>query len=84
MNIRRGHVFEDSFNSLNRLSGAPSLQALTLMWISGKELRHRIKVFFVSEFEMVEAGIDGGGVFKEFMTQYVPHGLYQPPLILQD
>ncbi|KAJ3167663.1 hypothetical protein HDU88_002110 [Geranomyces variabilis] len=51
--IRRQYVFEDGFAQLNAL---------------GASLKSRIAITFVSEQGLVEAGIDGGGVFKEFLT----------------
>ncbi|KAJ3020074.1 hypothetical protein HKX48_001380 [Thoreauomyces humboldtii] len=54
--VRRQSVFEDGFTHLNAL---------------GAELKDRIAIEFVSEQGLVEAGIDGGGVFKEFLTAYV-------------
>ncbi|KAI8394277.1 uncharacterized protein BYT42DRAFT_487189 [Radiomyces spectabilis] len=51
--IRRHHVFEDGFASLYGL---------------GSELKRKIAITFVDEFGLQEAGIDGGGVFKEFLT----------------
>ncbi|KAG0192795.1 hypothetical protein DFQ28_007699 [Apophysomyces sp. BC1034] len=51
--IRRDHVFEDSFNHLYKL---------------GAGLKRRVSITFMDEFGMHEAGIDGGGVFKEFLT----------------
>ena len=52
--IRRGQVFEDGFAYLNAL---------------GPSLKGRISISFIDEHGLHEAGIDGGGVFKEFMTQ---------------
>ncbi|KAJ3183099.1 hypothetical protein HDU87_007521 [Geranomyces variabilis] len=51
--IRRQYVFEDGFAQLNAL---------------GASLKSRIAITFISEQGLVEAGIDGGGVFKEFLT----------------
>ncbi|KAJ3049351.1 hypothetical protein HK097_009641 [Rhizophlyctis rosea] len=51
--IRRQHVFEDGFSHLNAL---------------GSRLKNRIAITFISEQGYEEAGIDGGGVFKEFLT----------------
>lgn len=34
----------------------------------GPKLKSRISISFIDEFGLVEAGIDGGGVFKEFLT----------------
>ncbi|KAH6590315.1 hypothetical protein BASA61_005310 [Batrachochytrium salamandrivorans] len=51
--IRRSSVFEDGFEYLNSL---------------GPTLKGRVSVSFVDEHGLPEAGIDGGGVFKEFLT----------------
>ena len=51
--IRRNSVFEDGFTHLNAL---------------GPELKSPIAIQFIDEFGMQEAGIDGGGLFKEFLT----------------
>ncbi|KAI9246715.1 hypothetical protein BDA99DRAFT_592324 [Phascolomyces articulosus] len=51
--IRRDHVFEDGFDELYKL---------------GPDLKKKISIGFVDEFGLQEAGIDGGGVFKEFLT----------------
>ncbi|KAJ3088054.1 hypothetical protein HK102_009664 [Quaeritorhiza haematococci] len=66
--IRRNQVFEDGYAYLNAL---------------GPKLKNRIAITFVSEQGLVEAGIDGGGVFKEFLTTLtrqafdVNYGLFQ-------
>lgn len=54
--IRRNFIFEDAFAQLNAL---------------GSRLRENIRVKFVDEHGLEEAGVDGGGVFKEFMHQLV-------------
>ncbi|KAL2352367.1 E3 ubiquitin-protein ligase NEDD4 [Cryomyces antarcticus] len=51
--IRRKHVFEDAFEQF---------------WGLGEGLKEPIQITFVDEFDIVEAGIDGGGVTKEFLT----------------
>ncbi|KAI8646447.1 hypothetical protein BD408DRAFT_380510 [Parasitella parasitica] len=51
--VRRDHMFEDGFDQLNSL---------------GAELKNKVTISFVDEFGLEEAGIDGGGVFKEFLT----------------
>ncbi|XP_068658404.1 E3 ubiquitin-protein ligase UPL6 isoform X2 [Aristolochia californica] len=67
--IRRDHIFEDAFNQLSALSD--------------DELRGLIRVTFVNEFGVEEAGIDGGGIFKDFMeniarsTFDVQYGLFK-------
>jgi len=50
--VRRAHIYEDAFVGMNHL---------------GKGLRGRVQVTFVSDLGTEEAGIDGGGVFKEFI-----------------
>lgn len=50
--IRRGRVFEDAMRQL---------------WQLGSGLKEPIQVTFEDEFGMQEAGIDGGGVTKEFL-----------------
>ena len=51
--VRRDHMFEDGFASLNALD---------------VELKNKVAISFVDKFGLEEAGIDGGGVFKEFLT----------------
>lgn len=52
--IRRDHVFEDGFNKLYKL---------------GNSLKKKIAITFIDSFGLAESGIDGGGVFKEFITR---------------
>lgn len=58
--IRRTHIFEDGFNSLNLPDG---------------RLKTCVKITFVNEFGLHEEGIDGGGVFKEFMNNLLNQAL---------
>jgi ubiquitin-protein ligase E3 C len=51
--IRRGHEFEDAYQELYGLK---------------EKLKEPIQVSFVDKFGQIEAGIDGGGVTKEFLT----------------
>ncbi|PHH91174.1 hypothetical protein CDD83_1455 [Cordyceps sp. RAO-2017] len=51
--IRRGRLFEDAFKQFYQL---------------GEGLKDPIQITFVDQFETPEAGIDGGGVTKEFLT----------------
>ncbi|GMI80949.1 ubiquitin-protein ligase 7 [Hibiscus trionum] len=51
--IRRGHIIEDGFRQLNSL---------------GSRLKSSIHVSFVSECGLPEAGLDYGGLSKEFLT----------------
>ncbi|KDN51329.1 HECT-domain-containing protein [Tilletiaria anomala UBC 951] len=54
--VRRGHVADDGFAQLN---------------LHGDMLKHPIEIAFIDEWGQEEAGIDGGGLFKEFLTSLV-------------
>lgn len=51
--IRRDNVLQDAFDQFYSL---------------GNGLKEPIQITFVDQFDTVEAGIDGGGVTKEFLT----------------
>ncbi|KAG0587489.1 hypothetical protein KC19_2G168200 [Ceratodon purpureus] len=51
--IRRDHITEDAFAQLNE--------------VSADALKGTIRVTFVNELGVEEAGVDGGGIFKDFM-----------------
>ncbi|KAJ9660098.1 ubiquitin-protein ligase (E3) [Neophaeococcomyces mojaviensis] len=51
-NIHRGSVFDDAFDQFYDL---------------GEELKEPIQISFIDQFGQPEAGIDGGGVTKEFL-----------------
>ncbi|KAH6724153.1 hypothetical protein BKA61DRAFT_727890 [Leptodontidium sp. MPI-SDFR-AT-0119] len=51
--IRREQIFEDAYEQFYEL---------------GEGLKEPIQITFVDQFDTVEAGIDGGGVTKEFLT----------------
>ncbi|KAH0544373.1 hypothetical protein FGG08_001514 [Glutinoglossum americanum] len=51
--IKRDNVFEDAYDQFYEL---------------GEGLKEPIQITFVDRFDTVEAGIDGGGVTKEFLT----------------
>ena len=55
--VRRNLLLADSFSSLHSL---PS-----------NSLKRRIRIRFFDEYGEEEAGIDGGGLFKEFMERLV-------------
>lgn len=67
--IRRNRILEDAFNQLSVMSE--------------EDLRGSIRVTFVNEFGEEEAGIDGGGIFKDFMESItqsafdVQYGLFK-------
>jgi ubiquitin-protein ligase E3 C len=51
--IRRDQIFEDAYEQFFEL---------------GEGLKEPIQITFVDQFDTIEAGIDGGGVTKEFLT----------------
>ena len=51
--IRRNRVFEDAYEQF---------------WPLGEGLKEPIQITFIDRFGVEEAGIDGGGVTKEFLT----------------
>ncbi|KAL2922247.1 E3 ubiquitin-protein ligase UPL6 [Bienertia sinuspersici] len=53
LKIRRDQILEDAFSQLSALSE--------------DDLRERIRVTFINELGVEEAGVDGGGIFKDFM-----------------
>lgn len=54
--IRRENLFEDAFSQFYSL---------------GEGLKEPIQITFIDKFDTVEAGIDGGGVMKEFLTSII-------------
>ncbi|KAM1923316.1 hypothetical protein ACFX15_021247 [Malus domestica] len=73
--IRRDRILEDAYDQMSALSE--------------DDLRGPIRVTFVNEFGVEEGGIDGGGIFKDFMENItraafdVQHGLFKCPSGLQ-
>lgn len=57
--IRRAKLYNDSMQQLNEL---------------GPKLKHKVQVSFVNQHGANEAGIDGGGVFKEFLDDLIKDG----------
>ena len=54
--VRRDHLFEDALDQLGAI---------------GDGIKAKLRVQFIDVHGMEEAGIDGGGVFKEFMHEIV-------------
>jgi len=54
--IRRDSLYPDSMRQLNTL---------------GRRLKHKVQVTFINQHGTKEAGIDGGGVFKEFLDDLI-------------
>lgn len=64
--IRREYMLEDAFNNFHNV---------------GSKFKHKLSVTFFNEYGQ-EAGIDGGGITKEFLTSVVtegfrPHGKFE-------
>ncbi|KAF9635390.1 IQ motif EF-hand binding site [Lasiodiplodia theobromae] len=62
--IRRQHEFDDAFEQFYGL---------------GEQLKEPIQITFVDQFDTVEAGIDGGGVTKEFLTSVTSQAFAPTP-----
>ncbi|KAK4130956.1 hypothetical protein BT67DRAFT_409698 [Trichocladium antarcticum] len=60
--IQRGRIFPDAMDSY---------------WELGEGLKEPIQITFVDEFGMPEAGIDGGGVTKEFLISVTTEAFTQ-------
>lgn len=56
ISIHRDMLYEDSMKQLNQL---------------GQRLKGRVQVTFINQHGAQEAGIDGGGVFKEFLDHLI-------------
>ncbi|GMH39401.1 hypothetical protein BSKO_07299 [Bryopsis sp. KO-2023] len=57
--IRRSQLLYDGFNQLNEM---------------GDELKSRVRIRFIDEHGLPEAGVDGGGLFKDFLEELVRIG----------
>ena len=55
MTVQRDRVFDDLFEAFSNAQA---------------DFSNGFKVNFVNQFGLTEAGIDGGGLFKECITQY--------------
>jgi len=53
--VRRDHIVEDAFDEL---------------FTAGDKLKGRVQVEFITDQGLSEAGIDGGGLFKEFIDLF--------------
>ena len=60
--VRRNHVFEDALSTLRPLPASA--------------LKGRVRVAFVDEHGLQEAGVDGGGLFKEFSEALVKEAFW--------
>lgn len=53
--IRRNYLYEDAFEKISAKSES--------------DLKHRLRIQFINSAGLEEAGIDGGGIFKEFINE---------------
>ncbi|KAL3283640.1 hypothetical protein HHI36_006779 [Cryptolaemus montrouzieri] len=53
--IRRTHLYEDAFDKLSKKNDS--------------DLKHKVRIQFINNVGLEEAGIDGGGIFKEFINE---------------
>jgi ubiquitin-protein ligase E3 C len=70
--IHREHIFEDAYKAFNGL---------------GSGLKDPIQITFVDAFGQQEAGIDGGGVTKEFLTSITTEAFKantRPPMFVEN
>ena len=70
--VTRGRVFEDALREL----GPAALKADARAWRDANpgrrppgSLRGTIRVRFLNEHGVEEAGVDGGGLFKDFLSR---------------
>ncbi|XP_044750713.1 ubiquitin-protein ligase E3C [Coccinella septempunctata] len=59
--IRRTHLYEDAFEKLSQQNES--------------DLRHKVRIRFINNVGLEEAGIDGGGLFKEFINEVLKTAL---------
>ncbi|CAH1175956.1 unnamed protein product [Phaedon cochleariae] len=53
--IRRTHLYEDAFDKISSKSDS--------------DLKHKVRIVFINTVGLEEVGIDGGGIFKEFINE---------------
>ncbi|CAH1102309.1 unnamed protein product [Psylliodes chrysocephalus] len=59
--IRRTHIYEDAFDKISQKSEL--------------DLKHKVRIQFINSVGLEEAGIDGGGIFKEFLNEVLKTAL---------
>ena len=63
--IRRAHLVEDGLTVFRQLK-------------ADGRLKERLRITFINKEGLEEAGVDGGGVYKEFLNQLVYVFLFSP------
>lgn len=81
--VRRSHLYEDAFDKLRPENGKKnSIQHKILPFFPNKlifnwlqclepDLRARFRVQMINNIGLEEVGIDGGGVFREFLSELI-------------
>lgn len=75
LRIRRDYTYEDAFDKLRPENGTTSanicIRGFQRFFLFRLEpnLRHRMRIQFINAVGLDEAGIDGGGLFREFMNE---------------
>lgn len=73
--IRRTHLYEDAFDKISTKSGKRPINSESILHesvaliFSESDLKHRVRIQFINNVGLEEAGIDGGGIFKEFINE---------------
>lgn len=86
LTVRRSHLYEDAFDKLSPLNGELGFTGISvngdqrrsmvvdnmcLDSFSEPDLRPKFRIEMVNSAGMREAGIDGGGVFREFLSELI-------------
>lgn len=77
--VRRSHLYEDAFDKLRPENGKHDKEehyfAFNVNWsiwfVTEPDLRARFRVQMINNIGLEEAGIDGGGVFREFLSELI-------------
>jgi ubiquitin-protein ligase E3 C len=76
LTVRRSHLYEDAFDKLSPVNGSLHygkiwIFFLYLAFFLEPDLRPKFRIQMVNSAGMKEAGIDGGGVFREFLSELI-------------
>ena len=74
---RRTHLYEDAFSKLSGRGSVFINVFFIFVFFLFLDLRYRILVTLINAQGLEEAGIDGGGLFREFLSETIKTG-YNP------
>lgn len=57
LTVRRNYLYEDAFDKFSSKDD--------------EDMKHRVRIQFINNVGLEEAGIDGGGIFKEFINEVI-------------